>query len=108
MSEDVEGVVQAVLTAAKSGDMQAARIVMERLVPVRKGAPIAFPLPPVDDIQGVDAALASITDQMAAGVISPEEAHTVAAVVELRRKALETGQLAERIARLEEAQEGKR
>jgi len=37
MGNDVEAVTRAVVDAAKRGDMVAARLILERLVPVRKG-----------------------------------------------------------------------
>lgn len=90
MSDDVESVVAAVLMAAKSGDMVAARIVMDRLAPVRKGAPVPFGLPPIATAEDVDHALSAVTVAMAAGDISPDEASTVAGVIELRRRSIET------------------
>ena len=47
LADGIEAVATAVLDAAKGGDMAAARIVMERLVPVRKGAAIRFAVPPI-------------------------------------------------------------
>ena len=45
MQDDAEDVVRAVLTAAKAGDMVAARLVLDRIVPPRRGRPVAFALP---------------------------------------------------------------
>jgi len=40
MQDDAKDIVRAVLEAAKGGDMTAARLIMERIFPVRKGRPI--------------------------------------------------------------------
>src|SRR5919202_930055 len=48
MAESAEDVIRAVITAAKGGDMTAARIVMDRLAPIRRGRPVAFDLPEVE------------------------------------------------------------
>ena len=45
MADDGEGVVNAVLEAAKGGDMQAARIILDRISPPRKERPISCALP---------------------------------------------------------------
>jgi hypothetical protein len=47
MSDDLESVVQAVVSQAKSDDMSAARIILERLAPVHKGRPVEIMSPGV-------------------------------------------------------------
>jgi hypothetical protein len=47
--------------------------------------------------------MAAVVDAMAAGEVTPEEAATISGVLEIRRKALETEELAGRIERLEQA-----
>ena len=46
MADDVAGIVESVLTAAKAGDMTACRIILDRLVPVRRGRPVLFDFRP--------------------------------------------------------------
>jgi hypothetical protein len=41
------GIMDAVVNAAKKGDPTAMRLCVERLVPLRKGRPVVFDLPPV-------------------------------------------------------------
>src|SRR5215217_8031542 len=43
MSEDLEAITRAVSRAALQGDVQAARVVLDRLVPIRRGRPVEFP-----------------------------------------------------------------
>src|SRR5450631_2812498 len=40
MQGDCEAIVRAVIEKAKSGDAVAAKIILDRIVPVRKGAPV--------------------------------------------------------------------
>jgi hypothetical protein len=47
MEDDAENIVRAVVSAAKAGDPTAMRLCVERLVPLRKGRPVVFDLPPV-------------------------------------------------------------
>jgi len=95
-------VVQAVLAAAEGGDMVAARLVLERIAPVRKGRPVVLPLPVVNTAADVLAALGATVQAMADGEITPDEAATVAGVLEVKRRAIETSELEARIKAIEE------
>jgi hypothetical protein len=102
MQDDAGDIVQAILAAAKKGDMTAARLILDRISPVRRGRPVYLELPSAKTAVDVSAALAELTVAMAAGDVTPEEAATVAAVLEVRRKALETEELELRLQALEE------
>ena len=93
MEDDAEDIVRAVVNAAKAGDPTAMRLCIERFAPVRKGRPITFDLPDIE--------AAVIAKSMAAGELTPDEAGTVATVIEAHRKAIEMAELEERIRRLE-------
>lgn len=101
MADDAEEIGRTVITAAKSGDMVAARLVLERLCPVRKGRPVVIDLPKVETVNDVAAALGAVTQAMAQGEITPDEASTVAGVLEAKRRTFETIELERRIAALE-------
>ena len=103
MQDDARDIVRVVLEAAKGGDMTAARLVLERIAPVRKGRPVYFDLPPVNTAGDIAAAMAALTTAMASGDLTPDEAATVASVLEIRRKTLETEELSLRLQALEEA-----
>ena len=87
---------------AKGGDVAAARAILDRVWPPRKGARLQFDLPEVTKAEELPAAIASITQQVADGEISPDEAAAIVSLLEAHRKALETGELAARVAALEE------
>lgn len=74
LSDDIEGVCQAVVTAARSGDMTAARIIVERLIPARRTRTIEIDLPQVMTAADVVAGHARVVQAMAEGDISPDEA----------------------------------
>ncbi len=101
MEDDAEDIVRAVVSAAKAGDSTAMRLCVERLVPVRKGRPIEFALPPVKTASGVVEAIDMIAKQMADGSLTPDEAGAVAAVIETQRRAIETVDHEERLKMLE-------
>jgi len=101
MEEDAGTVVVSVLAAAKSGDMTAARLVLERVVPVRKGRPVVFDLPTIETPADVVNALGLLVSEVARGIITPEEATTIAGLLEAKRKALETENIERRLTALE-------
>ena len=77
------------------------RLCVERLAPVRKGRPITFDLPPVETASDISKAFCVIAKAMAAGEMTPDEAGTVATVIEAHRKAIETAEFEERLRMLE-------
>lgn len=81
---EAEGVLRAVLKQALDGDLKAAEIILARIWPVRRGRPVRLSLPAVDTAAGVDAALGTIIEGVAAGGISPEEAGAVAALLDAK------------------------
>jgi hypothetical protein len=101
MQDDVIDIVQAVLTAAKRGDVTAARLILERISPVRRGRPVYLDLPAVRTASDVAEAMSALTSAIASGNLTPDEAATVATVFEIRRKALETEEFESRLRALE-------
>jgi hypothetical protein len=101
MAEGLESVARAIVEAAQGGDMSAARIIVDRLAPIRKGRPVQFELPAGTDAGGLSAAFDAVLRAVAAGELTPEEGASVAALLEARRKARETAELEARIAVLE-------
>lgn len=102
MADDVEAVVAKVVKAAKAGNMPAAKLILDRIVPPRKGRPLAIALPDVKSPRGVTDAMAAVVAAMASGMISTDEAAAVAAVIEGQRRAIETEQLQVRLLAIEE------
>jgi hypothetical protein len=95
-------ILEAVIAAAKGGDMRASEILLRRIWPERKGRVVEFDLPPIIAPADAVKAVAAIVDAVAAGELTPEEAQAVAGVVEIQRRTIETEDLADRIAALEE------
>jgi hypothetical protein len=103
MESGAAAIVQTVVDAAAKGDMTAAKLVLERVVPVRRGRPIRLELPPIETAAGVSQAQSATVAAMAGGEITPDEAATVSSILESKRKAIETMELEMRVARLEES-----
>jgi hypothetical protein len=104
LADDGGEVAEAVVKAAKGGDMTAARLVLDRLMPPPKGRRVHLDLPPIDNPKDILAALSAVATAMGKGEISPDEASQIANVIELRRKATETVELEARVAEIERRQ----
>jgi hypothetical protein len=100
-AEGAAAVLRAVVKAARGGDMRAAEILLRRLWPERRGRPLRLDLPPVRSAADLPAALGALAGAVAAGEATPEEAQALAGLLEAQRRAIETAELAERVAALE-------
>ena len=103
MADDAEAVVRAVVAAAKGGDMTAARLILDRISPPRKGCPVSFKLPTVETAGDVSKALSALMASLACGELTPDEATAICGVIETKRKGIETQELESRIVALEQA-----
>lgn len=102
IEDDAENIVRAVVSAAKAGDPTAMRLCIERLVPVRKGRPVTFDLPPVKTAADIAGAVGELARVMAAGELTTDEASAAASVIEMHRRAIETTEIELRLQKLEE------
>ena len=102
MERGAQDIVETVIDRAKGGDMTAARLILERLVPPAKERPIAIELPPTSDAQDVADAQALVIATLGSGGLLPGEAATIMSMLEARRKGIETVELEARIKSLEE------
>jgi hypothetical protein len=103
LEDDRDAIVRAVIAAAKGGDPTAMRLCVERLVPVRKGRPVVFDLPPVKTAADIAEAIGGLARAMAAGELTTDEASAAASVLEMHRRAIETTEIEVRLQKLEEA-----
>jgi hypothetical protein len=102
MQDDAENIVNAVLTAARAGDMTAARIVLDRILPARRDNPVTFALPKIKRPADAVAASAAILAAVGDGRLTPGEALEVSKLIEGFVKTLEVAELEERLNELEE------
>jgi Family of unknown function (DUF5681) len=102
LDDDRDAIVRAVIAAAKGGDPTAMRLCIERLIPVRKGRPVVFDLPPVKTAADIAGAVGELARAMAAGELTTDEASAAASVIEMHRRAIETTEIESRLQKLEE------
>ena len=101
MERGAKEITEAVVGLAKEGDLSAARLVLERLLPPAKERPISLALPSTDTAGGIAEAQQAILQAVAAGDLLLGEGMALAGIVEVRRKAVETHELEQRISALE-------
>jgi hypothetical protein len=95
-------IVKAMIKKAKEGDGRSGRVILERVWPPRKGARLTFDLPEVTKADDLPGAIAAINRQVSDGEISPDEGTLIVGLLDAQRRAIETSELADRVAMLEE------
>ena len=83
--ENAKGVLNKVVESALQGDMQASKLILERVMPVRKGARFKLNMPYLNSLEDLETANKEILRMMAEGEISSEEALSINENIELRR-----------------------
>jgi Family of unknown function (DUF5681) len=101
LAEDAEAIGRKAVEMAKSGDLAAIRLCMDRLAPARKDEPVAFELPPLEKAADGVAAAASIVAAVAAGELTPSQAAELCKVIDVYVRALDSKGFDERLAKLE-------
>lgn len=101
MREGAETITNAVVAAAKNGDLAAARIILDRIAPVRKDAVINLDIPPLKSASDAVHAMGAIMQAVSDGVISPSEAATLTDLVTSFTRTLELSEFDRRLTALE-------
>ncbi len=101
LAGQAEKLTQTAIKKALKGDVVALRLCLDRIAPARKGRPVELAINAVNSAADVASAVGTVTAALGAGELTPEEALNVATVLEIRRKALETAELAQRLAAIE-------
>lgn len=99
---EAKALTRKAIELAKSGDITALRLCLDRVLPPRKDRPIVFEMPAIESIEDAPAAMASITSAVAAGDITASEAGEVARLVETYVRAVEASDLEKRLRAIEE------
>jgi hypothetical protein len=96
-------VVKAVMAAAKGGDMTAARLVLARIAPPCREAPISLDLPRLETRADAGHVLSCLLAETVRGEVTPGEAEKLARLVSEHHKAVQLTEMEERLRRMEEA-----
>lgn len=101
MEGNLEEVLATVIERAKSGDIAACKMVLDKVLPNTKDRLIALEIPLINDLNDVGNAQAEILQAVANGSITPNEGERVASIIEARRRSIESIDLEMRISQLE-------
>ena len=98
---EAEALTRKAIELAKSGDMTALRLCLDRLAPPRKDRHVAFELPPVACAADAVKASAALVAAVADGDLTPAEAAELGKLIESYVRALEATDFAARLDNLE-------
>ena len=98
MENGTKSIIDKMVALGQGGDVAAARLILERVLPPRRSRPVEFDLPAGSDPV---AAIGSVLAGVSAGTLSPDEGASIVGMLEAQRRMIETSQLEERIAKLE-------
>jgi Family of unknown function (DUF5681) len=84
---EAEALTRKAIELGLAGDTVALRLCLERIMPARKSRYVSFNLPAVDAASDLAPAFSAVLAAMASGELAPDEAVTVAGVLEMKRKA---------------------
>ena len=96
-----QALVKKAVQLALEGDLACLRICLERLVPLKKDAPVKIDLPDVGAVADIPKLFSVLTAKLREG-ITPSEARTVMDLAQGACKVLEAAELEQRITALEE------
>jgi hypothetical protein len=99
---EAEALTRKCIELATNGDTTALRLCLERLAPAMKSRPVTLTLPAIETPTDILGAHTAAIQAMAAGEITPDEAATIAGVLEAKRRAIETVEIERRLQVLEE------
>ena len=97
-----EAITQKVVDMALEGDLTAARMCLDRILPIRRERRVSFDLPPINSAEDVVTAMRAIAAALASGELSPSEAAEAGSFVGWHAKAIEVFDLEQRIILLEQ------
>jgi hypothetical protein len=81
LGNDLAAITSKLVEKAKAGEPWAIKLVLDKLVPNAKGAPVTFRLPRLEKAAELRGALAAILRGVSQGKITPDEGQAVATVL---------------------------
>ena len=99
---EAEAITRKAIELATSGDIQAIRLCVERLVPRAKEVPLSVHIPPIRSPVDATQTIPTLIEKLASGELLPSEVESICRVLEQYRKQYETNELEERLQKLEE------
>lgn len=101
---DVEAICWQAIEQAKKGNIQAIKIILDRILPTRKESSIIIDLPIVNTAQDILQSINQVSAAICHGEISPAEGEILTRIIDRQAKAVELSEFDQRLKKLEERQ----
>ena len=98
---ELEEICQRLIQEAKSGNMQAIKLVIDRLLPQRRNYPMSIELPQLNNASQALQAMALITMEVSNGNLSVKEGESLARMIDIYVRALEAHDYEMRLNKIE-------
>jgi hypothetical protein len=98
---DVAAILAKLERQAMKGDTAAARLILDRALPARRGMPIAIKLPAIRSAADCVEAMTTVMAALARGAVSTIEASELTNVIDAARRSIETVEMETRLAAIE-------
>jgi hypothetical protein len=104
LEDEIEGICRKAIEEAKRGNIQAIKLVLDRILPPKKEASIFIDLPPMKVSSDILEAIHRVTQAVSRGELSPTEGDCLTRIIERQAKVIELNDFEERLKKLEERQ----
>jgi hypothetical protein len=105
--DETEEICRQAIELAKKGNIQAIKIILDRILPPRKETPVTIDLPLIKASKDVLEAINQLTQAICYGKISPSDGETLSRIIERQAKAIELNEFEQRLKTLEDRQSDK-
>jgi hypothetical protein len=99
--DEIQAVGNKCLELAKDGDIEAIKVILARVCPVRRGRPLRFKLPSVNDAGDVLTAFNAVLRAASSGILTVEEAQSLSSVLESGARLIQLSEFEDRLEALE-------
>jgi len=104
LENEAEEICRQAIELAKKGNIQAIKIVMDRILPPKKEIPITIDLPTMKTSTDILEAVSQVTLAICCGKITPSDGETLTRIIERQAKAIELTEFEQRLKNLEDRQ----
>ncbi len=101
---EIEGICRKAIEEAKRGNIQAIKLVLDRILPPKKETSIFIDLPAMKTSSDILEAIHRIAQAVSHGEFSPTEGDCLTRIIERQAKVIEMNDFEERLKKLEERQ----
>jgi hypothetical protein len=102
LNGELENICRKLIEEALLGNIQAIKMVLDRVFPFRRDYPVTIELPKIQNSSDVLQAIGLITTAVGNGKISPSEGEALSRIIDVHVKVIEAHDYEKRLSKLEE------